>query len=131
MAPAIRLYTGSIKKMYDLTTIKRISKDDKTVIARYIQTFIDNTLADLQTIDNLMAESLLENVAEVLHKMKTSVAYFGMSDVEQLVISTEKAIREEAAEKAAVKERIKEINGLLTESFRMLREELVQLQASQ
>ena len=109
--------------MYDLATIKKISKNDNALILKYINTFISNSQADLKAIDEYWAEGMLVNVADVLHKLKTSVAYFGMSDIEQKIISTEAKIRE-GTDQDTIGEQISLIKNLLTDAFQALQEEI-------
>ena len=102
--------------MYDLTTIKRISKNDNAVISKYIHAFIKSSHEQLQDI-----------IAEVLHKMKTSVAYFGMNDIEQIVIQAEADIRNNVG-KTIVEGQMEEIARLLTGSLQSLQEEINSLE---
>ena len=115
--------------MYDLTTIKRISKNDNAVISKYIRAFIDNSAEELKTIEEDMAANKWNDIAEVLHKMKTSVAYFGMNDIEQLVIHAETNIKNNI-EKRTVRGQIEEIKRLLTTAFHSLQEEIDSLAKS-
>jgi len=112
--------------MYDLATIKRISKNDDAVISKYIHAFIKSSHAQLQDIDELMAGNKWDGVADILHKMKTSVAYFGMSDIEQIVIHAEANIRNNV-ETTIVEDQMEEIYRLLTDSFQSLRGEISSL----
>jgi len=109
--------------MYDLTTIKRISKNNNGIISKYIQTFIKSSQGQLLEIDGFMSENKWDAIAEVLHKMKTSVAYFGMDDIEKIVIQSETDIRSNK-EKSTVKAQIEEIGRLLTDSFKSLQKEI-------
>lgn len=115
--------------MYDLTTIKRISKNDNAIIIKYIHAFIDHSEGELAAIDENMAENRWNDIAEVLHKMKTSVAYFGMNDIEKIVINTEMNIKN-GIDTSVIREQIKEIKKLLTNSFQLLREEIKNLPSS-
>lgn len=115
--------------MYDLSTIKRISKNDNAVICKYIQAFIKTTHEQLQEIDQLMAAGRWEEIAAVLHKMKTSVAYFFMNEIERKVIAAEKNIKNNI-ERDKIKGQVKEINWLLTEVCRSLQREIDSLSAS-
>jgi HPt (histidine-containing phosphotransfer) domain-containing protein len=109
--------------MYDLTTIKRISKNDPAVIRKYIQAFIDSSNEALKAIDGYMAENKWDDIADVLHKMKTSVAYFFMNELEQKVINAEMNIKK-GVDKTTIRDQIKEINRLLTDVFQSLQEEI-------
>jgi HPt (histidine-containing phosphotransfer) domain-containing protein len=115
--------------MYDLTTIKRISKNDNAVISKYIRTFIDNSEEELKIIAEYMAANKWNDIAEVLHKMKTSVAYFGMNDIEELVIHTEANIKNNI-EKSMIRGQIEEINRLLSGAFLSLQKEIDSLAKS-
>jgi len=109
--------------MYDLTTIKRISKNNDAIISKYIQAFIKSSQGQLLEIDGFMSENKWDAVANVLHKMKTSVSYFGMNNIEQIAIQAETDIRNNI-EKSTVKAQVEEINRLLTDSFKSLQEEI-------
>jgi HPt (histidine-containing phosphotransfer) domain-containing protein len=109
--------------MYDLTTIKRISKNDTAVIRKYIQAFISSSQEELKTIDEYMTEDKWNDIADVLHKMKTSVAYFFMDEIEQKVIDAEVNIKNNV-EKSIVRDQIKEIDRLLAEVFQSLKKEI-------
>ena len=113
--------------MYDLTTIKRISKNDNAVISKYIHAFIKSSHEQLQDIDKLMDGNKWDGVADILHKMKTSVAYFGMNDIEQIVIQAEADIRNNVG-KTIVEGQMEEIARLLTGSLQSLQEEINSLE---
>jgi len=115
--------------MYDLATIKRISKNDNAVIVKYIQAFIKTSNEELKTIDRYLAENMWQDIADVLHKMKTSVAYFGMNEIQQIVINAETNINN-GVDTNIINEQLEEINRLLTDSLQALRAEIKNLQNS-
>ena len=79
----------STGKLYDLTSIYAISEHNPAFLAKLILVFCDNISNDILLIKTAAIAENWPEVSHLVHKMKPSLAHFGVNAVKDLMISLE------------------------------------------
>lgn len=73
------------EKFYDLDLLYNITKNQKSAIVKMIQVFVDKAKTELFQLEEYTSQSQWEKVSSIAHKMKPSLAYLSMKQVEEIV----------------------------------------------
>jgi len=72
-------------KFYNLDLLYNITKNQKSAIIKMLQVFIEKTKIELTQLEDYTLKKDWQNVAGIAHKMKPSLAYLSMKQVEELI----------------------------------------------
>lgn len=70
---------------YNLDLLFNITKNQKSDVIKMLQAFIDKSKVELSQLADYTKQGDWENVAGIAHKMKPSLAYLSMKQVEEIV----------------------------------------------
>lgn len=73
------------EKFYNIDLLFNITKNQKSAVIKMLQVFIDKTKVELSQLIDYTEHGNWENVAGIAHKMKPSLAYLSMKQVEEIV----------------------------------------------
>lgn len=73
------------EKFYNLELLYSITKNQKSAIVKMLQVFIDKSNVELLQMAEYSEQGDWENVAGIAHKMKPSLAYLSMKQVEEII----------------------------------------------
>ncbi len=72
-------------KFYNLTLLNSITKNQKSAVIKMLTVFIDKSTTELQQLEDYTLKADWEKVAAIAHKMKPSLAYLSMKQVEEII----------------------------------------------
>ncbi|NSW45531.1 MAG: response regulator [Bacteroidales bacterium] len=76
---------SNVDKFYNLDLLYNITKNQKNAIIKMLQVFIEKTHIELTQLEEYVLNKDWQNVAGIAHKMKPSLAYLSMKQVEELI----------------------------------------------
>ena len=122
----IKETTGNKDKLYSLDTINKVARGDAGIIAKMIRVFIDKNKEEMAKLISAMNEKDWENIAQIAHKIKPSVAYLGMLNTEKRLNKVvQYARKEENFDK--IKMYIELTNEILLKVYDSLEKEIEEL----
>lgn len=77
--------TPSNDKFYNLDLLYNITKNQKSAVIKMLQVFIDKSNVELLQLVEYSEQGDWDNVAGIAHKMKPSLAYLSMKQVEEII----------------------------------------------
>lgn len=88
--------TESRRSRIDFSYLKTVSNNNEEFIREIIDTFIDTIPEHLHQIKTCLLINDWEEVARVVHKIKSSLSLLGFQDVKNLAIEIENSIKDES-----------------------------------
>lgn len=88
--------TESRRSRIDFSYLKTVSNNNEEFIREIIDTFIDTIPEHLHQIKTCLLINDWEEVARVVHKIKSSLSLLGLQDVKNLAIEIENSIKDES-----------------------------------
>lgn len=85
--------TDQENKIFDLSLIKSIAKDNPGMIVKMLNTFIERAGEEIEDIKKFAQLRDWENLGRVAHKMKPALAYLGMKELEESVNDMHKSVK--------------------------------------
>jgi HPt (histidine-containing phosphotransfer) domain-containing protein len=76
-------------KPYDLTMINAISDNNHDFFNKLLLMFYDTVAADMAIAKTAASENKWAEVAQLAHKMKTSLTHFGVYSVKAIIVNLE------------------------------------------
>lgn len=70
-------------KPYDLTAINQLCENNKPFMAKLLAVFKEATAADLEALKTAAGQGDWAEVAGLAHKMKASIAHFGVTSLKE------------------------------------------------
>ena len=114
------------QKTTDLSYLKSMSDNDTKFIVEMVQSFINQTPVDLSKIKDHFSNNELEEAANLLHKMKPSIAFMGIHQLKDLIVEMEANARQ--GDSAILENQIKTFERICMEAIAELSEEVVSFQ---
>lgn len=79
------------EKLYDLTMLESIGKDDKAFSDNIITIFVDTMPGNIEGLVHAFSENNFEQVGKIAHKMKSSIDLLGISSLKFVIRKLENA----------------------------------------
>lgn len=76
-------------KKTDLTYLEQLANGSNTFMAEMIQLFLQQTPEEIRRMKKSMAEKDWKTLGGVLHKIKPSITFVGLKDIEDVVKTAE------------------------------------------
>ena len=73
---------GDTDKIYNLNVVKKLTKGNNELLIKMLTVFKEKSVLEMKEIIDAVYDEDWEHVALVVHKLKPSIAYLGMSDIE-------------------------------------------------
>jgi hypothetical protein len=118
------------QKLYDLSLIKNISKGKPDMMVKMLETFLSRTDEEIKLLKLYCNEHNWENARKMVHKMKPSISYLGMKEIESKISNVQRIVKEERNYENLDRE-LEYIEKLLNRSFTMIKEEVDILKTSE
>jgi HPt (histidine-containing phosphotransfer) domain-containing protein len=77
------------KQITDLTYIRDFSENDKVFILDMIRLFTEDTPQDLKEMEMAFRNQDYDSLAEVAHRLKPSITFFGIDEIKEDMIELE------------------------------------------
>ncbi len=113
-------------KLYDLSLLENISKGKPDMMIEMLETFVARTDEELMQLKQYCLLKDWENSRKIVHKMKPSISYLGMKEIENKIINVQRIVKEEKNYENLDRE-IEYIEKLLKKSFSMINSEIEKL----
>ena len=84
-----------MKKLTSLDGIKKVIGDDTQSLKEFTEAFISQTSMQLNQLQDCLQKNDAAEIKNVVHKMKSSISYFGMNDQVVLAQQIEETITKE------------------------------------
>lgn len=110
-------------KLYDLSLLENISKGKPEMMIEMLETFVARTDEELMQLKQCCLLKDWENSRKIVHKMKPSISYLGMKEIENKITNVQRIVKEEKNYENLDRE-IEYIEKLLKKSFSMLNNEI-------
>lgn len=78
--------------MTSLSEIERVVGNDEAALKTFLSAFINQTTEQLIQLDKFLKEKNLSEIKFIVHKMKSTVVYFGMNQQKKLAEEIEAGI---------------------------------------
>ncbi|MDX2246082.1 MAG: response regulator [Bacteroidia bacterium] len=82
-----------IKQHTDLSYLQQISGGDETIIRKTIEKFLETTPEMLEKMSLQLDEGAYEELGRTVHKLKSSVAFMGITSIKETILEVEKIIK--------------------------------------
>lgn len=69
-----------MQKLTSLTEIERVVGDDKAALKTFLSAFISQTSSQIIQLEDCLAENNIPEIKNIIHKMKSTIGYFGMTE---------------------------------------------------
>lgn len=113
----------SNQKAYDLSLLENISKGKPDMMIKMLETFIDRTDEEIKLLKEYCKVKDWDNCRKIIHKMKPSISYLGMKEIENKINFVQRVVKEEQ-EYDNLDLEVESIENLLYSSFVFIREEI-------
>ncbi len=116
-----------MNKHTDLSYLKKLANGSDEFITQMLTLFIEQTPDNLTKMEKYVQEKNWDSLSKIAHKMKPSIMFVGLKEIEQDV----KSVEEYASEGSHLEElpkMISHIKDICDEAITELREEMTQLQ---
>jgi hypothetical protein len=114
-------------KFYNLTLLYNITRNQKSAVVKMLQVFIDKSNIELLQLEEFTLKAEWEKVSSIAHKMKPSLAYLSMKQVEEIIQQIyHLAKNEEQTER--IPKLVKNAKDLLEYIIQQLKEEIRKLE---
>jgi CheY-like chemotaxis protein/HPt (histidine-containing phosphotransfer) domain-containing protein len=107
-----------VEKLYDLSLINTIGKDDKAFAKKIISIFLDSMPESLELLVKHGKEKNYEQIAKTAHKMKSSIDSMGISSLKDIIRELEST----KADKDSSETLIPKVKSILNDVFVQLKE---------
>ncbi len=114
------------EKTDKLALLRAYLDDDKQQIKEMLELFLENTPNDLKELTLLCKRNDVENIRKTAHRVKSSVRFFGLSEVGEILQKME-VISQKDQPKNQLKTLVKQVNKLMGHELELLRKELISL----
>lgn len=88
--------TGTRKSQIDFSYLKTVSNNNEEFIREIIDSFIDTIPEHLHQIKNCLRDNEWDEVARVVHKIKSSLSLLGLQEAKKMAIEIENSIKDDS-----------------------------------
>ncbi len=110
------------KPLYNLNSIRQLSRGDDEFVKKMIQLFISQTEDILPQINAALQNENYIEVSKLAHKMKPSIAGVGISSISEEVVYLEKEAKNSEPNSALLVSKFSTIEKTLREAIKLLKE---------
>lgn len=114
------------EKTDKLALLRAYLGDDKQQIKEMLELFLESTPNDLKDLVLLCKKNDVENIRRTAHRVKSSVKFFGLNEVGEILQKME-ALSQENQSKSQLETMAKQVNQLIGHELELLRKELIWL----
>ncbi len=115
---------NSMEKLYDLKSIKVLSRGDDSFVKKMISIFISQTKETIPLVEKSLEEKDFEEVARLIHKIKPSIEGMGILSIKEDIIQLELLAKESKTETSTLYPLFEKIKTILDTSIIQLQEEI-------
>lgn len=112
----------SNKKLVDLGYLKKISHNDSEFVSRMISVFLNQSPVLLESMKQFAEQRDKNALKAILHRMRPSVAFMGMTELEQTIVKLENQLNEDGDQEALL-DLCDEVRQLCNEAMEQLETE--------
>ncbi len=112
-------------KIIDLTYLKEMSDNEVDFIIDMINSFISQSPKDIENIWFHFSNNNLDDVANLIHKIKPSISFMGIHELKELVLEIEDNARHKKI--VPLKDQLEKFDKICQNAIIELREEIIRL----
>jgi PAS domain S-box-containing protein len=116
-SPAAILVEDKTESLYDLTLLWSVANDDEAFIRKVLATYMDTVPADIDRLEDALAENDWNTVGKQAHKLKPAIDYMGIKALKNVIRKME-AIPDDINEYNRNAKILKETMAQVFEQFR-------------
>ena len=109
------------KSAIDLTYLRNMSGNDKKFIIDMVQSFVKQAPNDIRSIWDNYLKNKFDELGNLIHKIKPSVTFMGIHDINELIVQIEEDIKSEKTEQ--LKSRLEKIEEIYQRALTELKDQ--------
>lgn len=86
--------TASIEKLYNLTTLQNLSRNNNEFVLKMIGFFVEQTIATIEKIDAALESNNFLEISQLIHKIRPSTDHMGVLSIQSEMKTLEKIAKE-------------------------------------
>jgi len=125
---SIEIEENEIDKIYNLNVVKKITKGDTGLLIKMLTVFKEKSEVEMKQALHAVYDEDWEQVGIIIHKLKPSIAYLGMSDIEEKMNNIIKWGREKSNPNR-IKMYVEFINEVLQKVYLQIDDDIKELES--
>ena len=86
--------TASIEKLYNLTTLQNLSRNNNEFVLKMVGVFVEQTIATIEKIDTALESNNFLEISQLIHKIRPSTDHMGVLSIQSEMKTLEKIAKE-------------------------------------